>query len=63
MNKKIKNVWCIAVCLIIAACTGEDTPSSVNGVPLQVELQSPQQTRTAITATTLPDYRQYGIYV
>lgn len=63
MNKKIKNVWCIAVCLIIAACTGEDTPSSVNGVPLQVELQSPQQTRTAITATTLPDDSQYGIYV
>lgn len=63
MNKKIKNVWCIAVCLIIAACTGEDTPPSVDGTPLQVELQSLQPTRTAITATTLPDGSQYGIYV
>lgn len=63
MNKKIKNVWCIAVCLIIAACAGEDTPPSVDGTPLQVELQSLQPTRTAITATTLPDGSQYGIYV
>ena len=63
MNKKIKNVWCIAVCLIIAACAGEDTPPSVDGTPLQVELQSLQPTRAAITATTLPDGSQYGIYV
>lgn len=63
MNKKIKNVWCIAVCLIIAACTGEDTSPSADGTPLQVELQSLLPTRTAITGTTLPDGSQYGIYV
>lgn len=65
MNKKIitRNVWCIAVCLAIMACTGEDASPTVDGIPLQVELQNMLPTRTAITATTLPDGSQYGIYV
>lgn len=65
MNKKIitRNAWCIAICLTIIACTGEDTSPTLEGIPLQVELQNVQPTRTAITATTLPDGSQYGIYV
>lgn len=64
MNKKIitRNVRCIAICLTIMACTGEDA-SPTDGIPLQVELHNMLPTRTAITATTLPDGSQYGIYV
>lgn len=65
MNKKIikRNVWCIAICLTIMACSGEDASPTLDGIPLQVELQNMQPTRTAITTTTLPDGSKYGIYV
>ena len=65
MNKKIltKSVWCLALCLTLTACSEEDSHSTDEGTPLQVELQGVLPTRAAITASTLPDGSQYGIYV